>query len=404
MDDQINRTVAWQLMRMGLKRYIPSRRGLEQGVRRVVVSCLVAAICVAAGCNQSPIANRPADQQQQTVNQPAANVSGSQPPAHDSYDFTSIDDLLARIARRHGGCALVVIKDEKVIYRKGSGSYGPDTVVPVASASKWLAGAVVMSLVDDGKLSLDDQVSKYVPEFTGAKSSITIRQLFAHTSGLPPEAACRNDKRTTLERCLSEIARLNLRAAPGQEFFYGGVSMHVGGRIAEIVSGKSWNDLFVERVAAPLGMSRTDFFAYGPTSNPRPAGDARSSAEEYSRFLQMLLQRGSFDGKRILTEASVLEMHKDQTAGAHIAYTIYEKHAALDPKLPLARYGVGVWRERADETGRLLETSSQGALGFSPWIDVERNLAGVLLVRASFSRALPDYLAVKDEIRRIVSK
>jgi CubicO group peptidase (beta-lactamase class C family) len=260
-----------------------------------------------------------------------------------------------------------------------------------------------MTLVDEGKISLDDKVSKYLPEFGTDKSDITIRNLFAHTSGLPPEARCRNDKRTTLERCTSEIARMKLTTAPGAEFSYGGVSMHVGGRIAEIVSGKSWNELFAEKLATPLGMTQSDFFAYGPTDNPRPAGDARSSADDYGRFLQMILQRGSFNGTKILSPMSVVEMHKDQTGGARIAYTIYEKHRARDPNLPLARYGVGVWREKVDE-GRqqLREASSQGALGFSPWIDVERNLAGVLSVQSSFSRVIPVYLELKEEVRRIV--
>ena len=96
------------------------------------------------------------------------------------------------------------------------------------------------------------------------------------------------------------------------------------------------------------------------------------------------------------------EMHKDQTGGARIVYTIYEKHGKLDQNLLLARYGVGMWREKVDPSGQLVEASSQGALGFSPWIDVERKLAGVLSVRSSFSQALPDYLAVKDQVRRIV--
>jgi CubicO group peptidase (beta-lactamase class C family) len=260
-----------------------------------------------------------------------------------------------------------------------------------------------MTLVDDRKLSLDETVSKYIPEFGSDKSNITIRHLFAHTSGLPPEARCRNDKRTTLERCTSEIARMQLRAPRGEEFYYGGVSMHIGGRIAEIVSGRSWHELFAEKIAAPLGMSQTDFLAYGPTDNPRPAGDGRSSADDYGRFLQMILQRGSFNGKQILSAASLVEMHKDQTGGARIAYTIYEKKRALDPNLPLARYGIGVWREKVDDTNKQLhEASSHGALGFSPWVDVERNLAGVLSVQSSFSRVLPVYLKLKDEIRRIV--
>lgn len=259
-----------------------------------------------------------------------------------------------------------------------------------------------MTLVDEGKLSLDDTVSKYLPEFGGEKSNITIRQLFSHTSGLPSETRCRNDKRTTLERCASEIARARLAAAPGAEFFYAGVSMHVGGRIAEVVSGKPWNDLFIERIAGPLAMTQTDFFSYGPTSNPRPAGDARSSADDYARFLQMLLQRGRFNGKQILSEASVVEMHKDQTRGARIEYTIYEKHRGLDPNLPLARYGIGMWREKFTSSGQLQEASSQGYFGFSPWIDVERNVAGVLSVQSRFSRVMPDYLELKKEIRRIV--
>lgn len=361
-------------------------------VRRLILGFLLCSAC--AGCNLSRSSNH---------SQPTPTPTVSQETTHTSYDFTALEKLLEQVARKHGGCALVVVKDKKVVYRKGFGSHGPDKVIPIASASKWLSGAVIMSLVDDGLLSLDDQVSKYLPEFTGDKSGITIRQLFAHTSGLPAEAGCRNDKRTTLQRCVDSIARVQLRSAPGEEFFYGGVSMHVGGRIAEIVSGKPWNELFVERIAAPLGMSRTDFFAYGPTENPRPAGDARSSVDEYARFLNMILQGGTLDDKRILSEASVTEMHKDQTGGARIVYTIYEKHAALDQSLLLARYGVGMWREKVDQSGQLVEASSQGALGFSPWIDVERKLAGVLSVRGSFSQALPDYLAVKDQVRRIVS-
>lgn len=320
-----------------------------------------------------------------------------------SYDFTNLDRLLERAAPQLGGCALLLIKDDKVIYRKSFGRYAADKVVPIASASKWLSGALIMSLIDEGRLSLDDKVSKYLPEFGPEKSNITVRHLFAHTSGLPPEVRCRNDKQTTLERCTSEIARIQLRAAPGDDFYYGGVSMHLGGRLAEIASGKSWNELFAEKIATPLGMTQTDFSAYGPTENPRPAGDARSTADDYGRFLQMILQRGDFNGKKILSATSVDEMHKDQTGGARIAYTIYEKHAARDPSLPLARYGIGVWREKVDQaTQALRELSSQGALGFSPWIDVERNLAGVLSVQSSFSHVLPVYLELKEEIRRIV--
>lgn len=351
---------------------------------------LVAFLCA---CNSSPTADKPT---------PTPSPTPAPTPARPAeYDFTNVDRILERISPKHGGIALVLVTDDNVIYRQSFGRHTPETVVPIASASKWLSGAVIMTLVDEGKLSLDDPVSKYLPEFSGDKANITIRQLFAHTSGLPSETRCRNDKTTSLERCASEIARLRLSATPGEEFFYAGVSMHVAGRVAEVVTGKSWNDLFVERIAQPLGMTKTDFFAYGPTANPRPAGDARSSADDYARFLQMLLAEGKFDGRQILSARAVAELHSDQTRGARIEYTIYEKHRDLDPDLPLARYGVGVWRERVTN-GQLQELSSQGALGFTPWIDVQRKYGGVISVRSSFSRIMPDYLELKKEIRRII--
>ena len=320
------------------------------------------------------------------------------------YDFSRVDAILEQAAPSLGGCALVLIQRDRVIYQKAFSRYSADKVVPIASASKWFAGAVIMSLVDEGKISLDDPVFKYLPEFSNEKANITIRQLFSHTSGLPPETSCRNNKRTSLESCAKEIAHIKLRAEPGKEFFYGGVSMHLGGRIAEIASGRSWNQLFIERIASPLGMANTDFFAYGETANPRPEGDARSSATEYVRFLQMILKQGEFGGKKILSAESIAEMHRDQTGGASIKYTIYEKHGRLDSALPRARYGIGVWREKVVEaTGELLETSSPGALGFSPWIDVRRNLAGVLSTQSSMSQVMPIYLKVKEEVRRIVN-
>ena len=361
-----------------------------------LAAALVLSICASCG-RQGALS--PKEANSKTV--PARATSSRQDPAQ--YDFAALDTILEEAAPQLGGCALILVKDDSVIYQKAFGRYSVDKVVPIASASKWLSGAVIVSLVEEGKLALDDPVSKYLPEFEGEKSNITIRQLFSHTSGLPAEAPCRNNKRTSLQNCAQEMGRLNPRFKPGEEFYYGGVSMHVGGRIAEIVAAKPWNQLFVEKIASPLGMTSTDFYAYGDTDNPRPAGDARSSAADYGRFLQMILNQGKFDGRQVLSTESLVEMHRDQTAGARIAYTIYEKHGLLDPELPNARYGIGVWREKFDEhTGHLLEASSQGALGFSPWIDVKRNLAGVLSVQSSMSRVMPVYVRLKEEVRRIV--
>ncbi|HUE82113.1 MAG TPA: serine hydrolase domain-containing protein [Pyrinomonadaceae bacterium] len=297
-----------------------------------------------------------------------------------------------------GGAALLLVDSERILYRKAFGNLKIDQVLPIASATKWLSGALILSLVDEGNLSLDDSVAQYMPDFTEQKAQITIRQLFAHTSGLPPEASCRNNRATSLEDCAKAIARLPLQAEPGATFHYGGVSMHVGGRVAEVATGKAWNDIFIEKIAGPLGMQQTDYHAYGATQNPRPAGDARSSLDEYGRFLQMLLNRGVFEGRRVLSREAVAEMLRDQTDGATLTYTIFHDKGHLDPDLPNARYGLGVWLEKHDsDTGEVLEASSPGALGAYPWLDLGNNIGGIILTRNTFSRSLPVYLKVKRE-------
>jgi CubicO group peptidase (beta-lactamase class C family) len=333
--------------------------------------------------------------------QPAPTAWQS-PPAKSAQvdlkpiDVSQIDRLLSDQGKQLGSFAVVIIQNDRIVYRKSFGNYRIDQVVPIASSSKWLAGALVMSLVDEGKLSLDAPVSKYLPEFTGDKAAITVRQLFAHTSGLPAEIGCRNNRQTTLEACAKQIAKANLTAQPGTEFFYGGVSMHAGGRVVEVVTGKSWNDAFVDRIAKPLGMTNTDFLAYGPTSNPRPAGDARSTLDDYAKFLQMILNGGAINGRRILSANAVEEMHRDQTRGSTIRYSIFWNKGHLDPALPSAGYGVGMWGEKTDaQSARILLASSPGALGSYPWIDFENKVAGVIFTRGTFSRTLPVYLRLR---------
>ena len=178
--------------------------------------------------------------------------------------------------------------------------------------------------------------------------------------------------------------------------------MHVGGRVVEIVTGKSFNDAFVERIARPLEMTNTDFFGYGPTSNPRPAGDARSTLDDYAKFLQMILNGGELNGRRVLSAKAVEEMHRDQTRGSTIDYTIFGNKGLLDPTLPSSRYGVGMWGEKTDAgSGKILLASSPGALGSYPWIDFKTKTAGAIFTRGTFSRTLPVYLRLRDAVQQI---
>ena len=362
-------------------------------MRLVFASICILVSLITLSCEQKPPQR----------NEPAAEAPPQTAPTSEAnLDLSQIDQLLTEERKQLGSFAVVLVKAHGVVYRKAFGNYHIDQVVPIASSSKWLAGALVMALVDEGKLSLDDPVSKYVPEFSGDKGQITIRQLFAHTTGLPAEASCRNNRRTTLEDCARQIAKVELTAQPGTEFFYGGVSMQVAGRIVEIAGGKPWNDLFVEKIANPLGMTKTDFFAYGPTSNPRPAGDARSSLDDYGKFLQMILNGGELSGRRILSEKAIEEMHADQTRGSSIRYTIFGNKGGLDSDLPKATYGAGMWREKMQSsTRKVVLASPPGALGCYPWIDFENRVAGAIFTRGTFSRSLPAYLRLREAVRQM---
>jgi len=99
------------------------------------------------------------------VNTSGCTIPQRQIIAIGSYDMTNVNEFLRSAAPATGGLALVVVKDGKVIESSGYNRFGPGTVVDVGSASRWLAAAAMMTLVDQGALALDDPVSKYLLEF-----------------------------------------------------------------------------------------------------------------------------------------------------------------------------------------------------------------------------------------------
>jgi len=256
-----------------------------------------------------------------------------------------------------------------------------------------------MTLVDEGKLGLDDPVSKHLLKFTGRKGEITIRQLLSHTSGLPSQHPALRDPRITLEEAVDRIAEAPLVAEPGTEFLYGGVSMQVAGRIAEVVGGRSWRDLFRERIAGPCEMPDTRYGRLDANRNPQIAGGASSTLGDYRNFLTMILNRGEFKGRRVLSEAAIRQMERDQTRGAGSKATSPVRLRAG------TKYGLGEWLDRMDDAGQGIEISSPGAFGFRPWIDREHGLLGVLVVEVRDRRAragLGGVGNVQEAVRRIV--
>ena len=256
------------------------------------------ALILLSGCMMAMgrVGNRLDDQK----SEPAPTVTGN------AYAPLQVREEMEKVVKGGvSGVTAIVMRDGKLLYRMDVGKIGPDTQYPVASASKWMTAALVMKVVDDGKLSLDEPISKYLPEFQGEAGQVTLRQLLAQTSGqgsLKSLVDIRQDARLTLAQSAAEIAKRPLEDPPGKVFKYGGPGFQVAGAMVEAVTGRRWADLFDESIARPLGMTHT-YWEHLPnrgvspadTLNPLLQGGVVTTADDYLRFLTMLAQRGTYE-------------------------------------------------------------------------------------------------------------
>jgi CubicO group peptidase (beta-lactamase class C family) len=295
----------------------------------------------------------------------------------------AIDRMVAKGAPAF---SVIVARDGREISRVHVGHIDSTTRFPIASASKWLAAAVVMQLVGEGRLSLDEPVSTWLPDIQGDAGSITLRQLLAQTSGLAGSMKelfdLGQDHRITLAQSAQEITGRPLAHRPGDTFVYGGPGFQVAGAVVEAVTGQRWEAVFQQRLARPLGMKSTYWThlklgAPAPpaaeTSNPVLQGGAVSTADDYMRFLTLLAQNGRYQGRRVLTRKAVAAMHTDQTRTATMTRT-------GAPVMENAHYGLGNWCETWDRKSRCTRNSSIGAFGTYPWIDRPSGLYGIVFI------------------------
>ncbi|OLN26947.1 serine hydrolase domain-containing protein [Desulfosporosinus metallidurans] len=351
------------------------------------------------------------------------------------YDFSKLDQLMQRHAAESDleGFTILLKKDGKVIFEKAYGNYSLDQMQPIASGTKWLSTSVIMTLVDDGLLSLDDPVSKYLPQFTGVTGKATIRMLLSHTSGLPDlrynltpvllkkvmeNSSSLAESVNIIAELANKSGEINPVKEPGTVFGYGEHSMQVAARIAEVVSGKPWKELFQEKIAGPLGMTNTNYnlsyvnwyisglpSTYGkPTKTPLIASGAWSNMQDYDKFLTMILNKGKYNGKQVLSADSVSEMLKNQYDKTEIIYSPYGQYESINPGVSQTRYGLGNWHEVMDpKTGQALVASCQGAFGFSPWVDFRNNVTGVFLTKSTLKEVYPFYTEIRKVVDAIVS-
>lgn len=310
---------------------------------------------------------------------------------HFVYDFSLANQKIQSWidSGYYDGAGLIVVREDKVLIDNFYGSMNSDSVVYVASTGKWLVAATIAAVVDEGLMSWNDEVSKWLPEFADIKGKATLRQLLSHTSGFPdyqPQWAPRDDYQT-LEESVAHIVELPADTVPGAVFHYGGLSMQVAGRMAELATGKDWETLFQEKIAKPLGMKNTHFTPVDLAEGHSPmlGGGLRTTLHDYAAFLRMFFNTGKFNGKQILSEAAIFDMQADQIGKAKIAKHEFVERVRAESHTGI--YGLGLWREELDSNGNIELISSPGWAGAYPWIDNTTNTYGFFIAHVNVERA-----------------
>jgi len=243
-----------------------------------------------------------------------------------------------------------------------------DDLFWIASMTKPMAGAALMMLVEEGKLSVDDLVETYLPEFKdlwmiAEKSDdtmtlkrparkITVLDILTHTAGVPNADEPRGH--TTLAELTAQVSQRPLEFEPGSRWKYSTAGINTVGRIVEVISGQRFEDFLQERILNPLGMTDTTFFPskqqvkrlaksylkndevkeltgvpvhfvigelWDTQRTVKPGGGLFSTAEDLRCFYQMMLNGGIYNGQRLLSEASVRELTQTQSGEIKTGFT-----------------------------------------------------------------------------------
>jgi CubicO group peptidase (beta-lactamase class C family) len=318
----------------------------------------------------------------------------------NAQDFLKVDTWLKDHTSEMGGRTyLMILKDGKIIYSNGvnemsrrqkvvahmaarrtgkdpnTEDFTATTKQPIASCSKWFSAALVMTFIDEGKLKLSDTVGKFLPVLSAnGKGNITISECLSHTTGIKAADLRESIKEmkdiSSMDDAIAKIASLPMEGEHGKVFRYSNAGLQIAGAVIEKISGKSFETLFAERIANPLQMKHTDF---GKGKVALPAGGAHSTPEDYMHFLQMILDKGKYKGKTILSQNSIVMMQINRiTPNVRVAYTPAEAGEA--------GYGFGEWVPKSSDGNAPAKfVSSPGLFGSFPLIENEKKYAVFLM-------------------------
>jgi CubicO group peptidase (beta-lactamase class C family) len=311
-----------------------------------------------------------------------------------------------------------------------------DSIFRIMSVTKPVTCAGVMTLVDDGRLSLLDPVEKFVPEFKDIKVNpcgtlvgydcqavaalrpINVLDLMTHTSGLGESGGGRRSPvsppNSLAEQVATAASRATLLFQPGSAWNYSNFGMAVLGRIIEVVSGKPYDQFMAEKIFKPLGMRDTFFdvprdkagrvatvYAYeggkltplvrrtrAGANIPSPDSGLLSTAGDLARFNQMMLNKGVLNGKRVLSAAAVEVMTTSQTDDLKSAG--YAPGVGQGFGYEVVRQPLGMYRYTS-----IGSFEKAGVYRTYVWVDPAKDLVGVILMQRNTGGASAD---LADEV------
>jgi len=327
------------------------------------------------------------------------------------------------------GAVTVVVARDKTLHFETTGfadvaakkPMTPDTLFWIASMTKPVTGTAILMLQDEGKLNAADPVAKYLPEFAGLKTpsgkpaNLTITQILTHTSGLGEASGPAAQKARTLADLVPLWLAAPMQYEPGEKWRYTQSGINAAARVVEVVSGMTFDTFLQKRLFDPLGMKHTTFYLtseqrsrlatayaknkesglleavpprpeFGPRDRPPQGnGGLYSTAPDYARFCQMLLNGGTLEGRQYLSAAAMKFLTTPQTGELPTGFfqnDTFGHHGA--------NYGWGIatciLREPHEGVAAILSPGTfghGGAWGTQAWIDPVKGVAYVLMVQRS---------------------
>lgn len=341
-------------------------------------------------------------------------MPGKAPPP-PTYNWAAVDAAFNSSAIVNG--ALIIGDSTGNIHEVIKGNFNSDLAYPIASSSKWLTAALVMRMIEAGKLSLSDKASSKLTYWTTSPSdprnAVTLAQTLSLTSGFnatPVEVSCVSSPYYSLQSCAQSIYNKNVSTTPGSTFSYGPEHLQIAAAMAEIAGNKTFSQLFADYVTTPLNMTCTRYvesvltaplhlngracnYSYPANANTWAAGGAVSSAHDYAKLLKALLASG------FITDAE--------------AFFAPRTIALAKGYVPAGtggndwQYALGSWNE-CDYTTWMQScaddkiNSAPGAYGWLPWIDRKNGYYGLIATRIQVGEGDTKAVPIEQSLQPLI--